>query len=374
MVIYNDKINRGCQTVPPHGGNLVRASLEYGFAPQDFLDFSANINPLGPSPRVLEALKDNLWQISHYPDPDCRELKVALAEHLGVDPSCLLVGNGASELIYLLARVFPFRRALIPAPTFSEYALAVRAAGGEVKYIFLDSSRGFPFPLKEVLKLLPEADALFLCNPNNPTGGLVTCRELGFLLETALACGSMIIVDEAFMDFVQNPASYSLLCQAGRHHRLILLYSLTKILAIPGLRLGVLVARPEVVRTLEKARDPWSVNALAQVAGVAGLRDRAYLEATREVVTREREFLFQELSSLPGWRPFPGTANFLLVDITNAGITAGELTGLLGRRGILVRNCSNFPGLTEGYIRVAVKGHDENLRLLKVLGEVLQER
>lgn len=371
MMSLDDKIEKDYQSVPPHGGNLVRAAMEYGLAPQDFLDFSANINPLGPSPSVLEALKANLWQICHYPDPDCRELKSALAEHLGVDTRCLLVGNGASELIYLLARVFSFRRVLIPAPTFSEYALAVKAAGGEVNYVFLDPSAGFPFPLEEVLRQLPEVDALFLCNPNNPTGGLVPRRELEALLEAAAAYRAMVIIDEAFMDFVADPQSHTLLSLAGRHPRLILLYSLTKILAIPGLRLGVLAARPDVVRALDRARDPWSVNALAQVAGVAGLQDREYIEATRDMVAREREFLFRELSSLPGLRPFPGAANFLLVDITNTRFAAGELVRQLGLRGILVRNCANFPGLSEGYIRVAVRRRKENLRLLEALREVL---
>ncbi|MGB9826432.1 MAG: aminotransferase class I/II-fold pyridoxal phosphate-dependent enzyme, partial [Desulfofundulus sp.] len=152
MMSLDDKIERDYQSIPPHGGNLVRAAMEYGLAPQDFLDFSANINPLGPSPSVVEAIKDNLWQICHYPDPDCRSLKSALAEHLGVDGRYLLVGNGVSELIYLLARVFSFRRALIPAPTFSEYAQAVKAAGGEVSYVFMDSSLDFPFPLDDVLR------------------------------------------------------------------------------------------------------------------------------------------------------------------------------------------------------------------------------
>ncbi len=367
----DDKIEGDYRSVPPHGGNLVRAAMDYGFSPRDFLDFSANINPLGPCPSVLEAIKANLWQICHYPDPDCRELKSALAGHLGVDTRCLLVGNGASELIYLLARVLSFRRVLIPAPTFSEYALAVKIAGGEVSYVFMDPFWGFAFPLQEVLRRLPGVDALFLCNPNNPTGGLISRRELEVLLEAAAGQKTMVIVDEAFMDFVTEPQNYTLLSLAGRHPHLILLYSLTKILAIPGLRLGVLVAQPSLVQVLSRSRDPWSVNALAQVAGVAGLQEKEYIEATREMVAREREFLFRELSSLPGLRPFPGAANFLLVDITGTKYAAGELVCQLGRRGILVRNCANFPGLSEGYIRLAVKRREENLRLLEALREIL---
>lgn len=369
----DDRIINECQSMPPHGGNLTRAAAEFGLSPRDFLDFSANINPLGLSRRVREAVEDNLWQISHYPDPDCRRLKRALADHLGVDERCLLVGNGAAELIYLLARVVARGRALIPAPTFSEYALAVRAAGGEVAYVFTRPSAGFALPWRDIYRRLGEGDALFLCNPNNPTGTLIPRRELDVLLDMATARRVVVIVDEAFMDFVDDPGEYTLFPLAGRQPNLILVYSLTKILAIPGLRLGALVAPPELVDRLDRLRDPWSVNALAQVAGVAGLQDREYLRQTRAVVSREREFLYRGLSALPGLHPFPGAANFLLVDIGATGYTAAEMVQKMGSKGILLRNCANFPGLGQRYIRLAVRSREENRRLLESLGEIVSK-
>lgn len=358
---------------PPHGGNLTWAAAEYGLSPQDFLDFSANINPLGPSPAVLEAIKANLWRIAHYPDPDCRELKEALADHLGVNPQCILVGNGASELIYLLAKLLPRERAIIPVPTFSEYARAVDNAGGEVKYVFMQPALGFSLPLEEIKReLLKGAKSLFLCNPNNPTGTLYSRGELEELLLFAEKQGAYVIVDEAFMDFVLNPEGYTLLPLAGRHPWLILLYSLTKILAIPGLRLGVLVGPPELVKELSRVKIPWSVNALAQVAGVAGIRDKEYFKVTRATVAREREFLFRELSLVPELHPFPGAANFLLVEAKSSCLSTAELVRRLGQRGVLVRHCANFIGLAEGYFRLAVKSREENLRFLETLKEVLR--
>lgn len=357
--------------IPPHGGNLTHAAREYGLSPRDFLDFSANINPLGPSPAIYEAIRANLWQIRHYPDPDCQEIKSVLSGYLGVDSLCLMIGNGAAELIYLLARVLSIRRALIPVPTFSEYALAVTAAGGEVNYVAADEATGFTLPLDGLLDRLPGVDALFLCTPNNPTGVLIPRRDLEVLLDAAIVHRTMVIVDEAFMDFVPEREEHTSLPMAGKHPGLILLYSLTKFLAIPGLRLGALVAPFRLVQKLTRVRDPWSVNALAQVAGVAGLKDGDYMKATRALVAREREFLFQQLSRLPGLRPYPGAANFLLVDVTATGYSAEELVRQLGFRGILVRSCANFTGLGSGYIRLAVRGREDNLILLETLGRVL---
>ena len=357
---------------PSHGGNLAWASATYGLPPQDFVDFSANINPLGPSPAVLEAIKANLWRVAHYPDPECRELKDALAGHLGVEERCIVVGNGASELIYLLVRVLPRGRAVIPVPTFSEYARAVEAAGGEVKYVFMDPGSGFSLPLEEVkAELVRGAGSLFLCNPNNPTGNLYARRELEELLDLAAELGVYVVVDEAFMDFVLEPGGHTLLPLAGRHPRLILLYSLTKILAIPGLRLGALLGPPEITAELSRVKIPWSVNALAQVAGVAGLQDREYLALTRRAVAREREFLFRELGRVPGLRPFRSEANFLLVEARLDRLSTLELIYRLGQKGILLRHCANFVGLSADYFRLAVRGRGENQRLLAALQEVL---
>lgn len=357
---------------PSHGGNLTWAAATYGLPPQEFVDFSANINPLGPSPAVLEAIKTNLWRVAHYPDPECRELKEALAGHLGVEERCVVVGNGASELIYLLVGVLPRRRAVIPVPTFSEYARAVKAAGGEVKYLFMAPERGFSLPLEEIkAEFQMGAGSLFLCNPNNPTGNLYARRELEELLGLAAERDVYVVVDEAFMDFVLDPGGYTLLPLAGQHPRLIILYSLTKILAIPGLRLGALLGPPEITAELSRLKIPWSVNALAQVAGVAGLRDREYLALTRQVVAREREFLLQELVHLPKFRPFHGEANFLLVEARLGHLSTPELIYRLGQRGILVRHCANFVGLSADYFRLAVRGREENQRFLAALREIL---
>lgn len=354
-----------------HGGNVTRASLKYGLPKDEIIDFSANINPLGPSKEVISAVVNSLDLISRYPDPDCGELKAALAVYLGVPEDCLLMGNGAAELIYLLVRVTGCRRALIPVPTFCEYSLSVLSQGGKVLEVAMDEEEGFRLPVEKILSCLSGANLLFLCNPNNPTGRVVDGKTIEFILKEALSHGVMVLVDEAFMDFVPRRELYSVMPLVGRYPNLVVLYSMTKFFGIPGLRLGAIAAPAELVVRMKDSKDPWNVNALAQVAGVAGLRDKDYMEETNRLVREEKHFLFAGLSGIPGLKPLPGAANFILVDVSQSGLTSGELTDLLGRRGILVRDCAGFTGLAGRYLRLAVKTRPENKKLLHALKEIL---
>ncbi|MCL5056970.1 MAG: threonine-phosphate decarboxylase CobD [Actinobacteria bacterium] len=350
-----------------HGGNIARAAKKYGLPDKSFLDFSASINPLGPSPGVYEAIAGELWRIRHYPDPDCGELPLLLAGHLGVERENLLLGNGGAELIYALPRALNIKRALVAAPTFSEYAGAVKASGGSV------SCAGYRHDPGELAGQLAGYDAVFICNPNNPTGRAFSRASLMPLIEAAQRSCTRVIVDEAFIDFVADRPEKSLMKLAGGTPGLVILYSMTKFFGIPGLRLGAAVAVNETIRLLKKSKDPWSVNALAIAAGEAALRDVKHMSDTLEAVREERSYLFTAISSIPGLKPYPSEVNFLLVDITGAGMTTGELVEKMGMRGILVRNCSNFEGLEAPCIRVAVRLREENERLVRTLGEVVAE-
>ncbi len=350
-----------------HGGNVNLASRKYHLPVQDLLDFSANINPLGPSPRALAAVMNNLDLISSYPDPDCSELKAVLAGHLGIREDLLLMGNGAAELIYLLVRVTGSKRALIPVPTFSEYGLAVISQGGEVLEVAMDEKNGFRLPLKAIVNCLNQVDLVFLCNPNNPTGRLLNAKMVEYILDKAFSLGVMVLVDEAFMDFIPRREDFSVMSRVGHFPNLAVLYSLTKFFGIPGLRLGAIAAPGKLITRMKASKDPWNVNVLAQVAGVAGLRDQDYLERTSRIVRQEKIFLFRELTRFKGLKPLPGAANFILVDISESGITSGKLTELLGLRGIMVRDCMGFSGLEGRYIRLAVKTHSENIKLILAL-------
>ena len=357
--------------ISPHGGNRQAAQARYGIEAGRFLDFSANINPYGPPPAVLERLAQSLGEVRHYPDPACGLLREAVGAHLGLSPDLIMAGNGAAELIYLLARFFAWRRALVILPTFSEYAAAVTAAGGEVRTLTARAEDGFIPTPAAVGAAMAGCDVVFWCQPNNPTGCLLAPEALADLVETAARRGARVVVDEAFLDFVAGGDRYSARHLLPSYPNLTVLYSLTKILAIPGLRLGTLLAAPDLVRRLSAARDPWSVNSMAQVAGVAGLQDRTFLRESVARLERDRKRLHRDLGGLPGVHPFPSAANFLLLDVGATGYGSDGLVDALGRRGILVRDCANFPGLEGEHVRVAVRTETDNARLVEVLAAVL---
>ncbi|MBF7083062.1 threonine-phosphate decarboxylase [Desulfallas sp. Bu1-1] len=355
-----------------HGGDVFGASRNLKRSLREIYDFSASINPLGPSPAALAAIKNNLELIKFYPDPHCLDLRRAISRYLNVPMENILLGNGASELIYLLARVLGCRHALVPAPTFIEYTAAVKGAGGTVSEVALDETDGFALPARRVNKALRGVDVIFICNPNNPTGRAEKQSTIKLIIEAARERNITIIVDEAFMDFVNGREQCTVLPLIEQYPNLVVLYTLTKFFGIPGLRLGVLLGNSALVQKINLIKDPWNVNSLAQIAGVASLLDVSYMEETKRLVDREREFLYRSICEIPGLQAFPGDANYLLVKICKQRITSTVLAARTAQRGVLVRDCSTFRGLGSSYIRVAVRTRKENTVLLEALAEAMK--
>lgn len=355
-----------------HGGNIYRAALNFGGKPAEYLDFSSNVNPLGSSPRALEAAAAVLADSWRYPDPDCRELKEALAGYFGVPAPWVLPGNGTSELINLLVPALGIRRAVIPVPTFSEYAHGVGTWGGKVDPVRLSPEDGFQIDVGHLIKALPGADALFLCQPNNPTGRVLLYEDLLVLAKKAERAGTFLIIDEAFLDFVPGNEGLTAAGLLPRHGQVVILRSLTKFFGLAGLRLGALLAVPRILDKVKAVTPPWNVNVMAQAAGVAAVRDEEYIRKTLRVVAAEREFLVRALGGLPGLRVFEGAANFLLLHVSGTGPRAAEITRRLAEKRVLVRNCDNFAGLDDGFIRVAVRLRPQNERLAEALRSVLR--
>jgi len=356
-----------------HGGNWREASLQYGRTPDEILDFSLNVNPLGPPAAVLDCLRRNLKAIQRYPDPDSRSLKEILAGYLGVGAENIMAGNGAMEILHLLMQTLKPRRMLIFEPTFGEYRRVSQISGAEISTVFLNRQDGFRLEPEVVLNNLSNAELVFLCNPNNPTGHLIPDDSLLEITEICRRLGVFLVVDESFLDFLPEWRRLTLCARAVDADNMLVLRSLTKFFAMPGLRLGVAVANPALALALNNVRDPWNVNILAQMAGEVALRDYDYMESSRALVRQEKDFLSGSLVNL-GFNPFPAAANFMLVDISTTGRTAPELVRAAGRRGILIRDCSSFPGLGPGYIRLAVKDRVSNSTLLRALAEILQPK
>jgi threonine-phosphate decarboxylase len=347
-----------------HGAHYAEAARNLGRHPDGFLDFSANINPLGPPEAALSAGEEALHgEAGRYPDLHYTELRAALAGYLGVSVETVLPTNGGAEALFLAARAAangPGRKALILEPTFSEYATAARAAGFEILRV-VARRPGTDFRLDfGVLEDLEDVGLVFLCNPNNPTGDGVSREEVLRMAERIREAGAVLVVDEAFTDFARH-LSVAPEIEEG----LSVARSFTKFFAIPGLRLGCLVTQdPERVRVFQPS---WSVNAVAAAVGVAASRERVFAEATLAEVALRRRELFSALGGLPGIIAYPGAANFLLVRGPRG------LAEELAHRGILVRGCEPFRGLGPGFFRVAVRGAGENKRLVQEVRTVLGE-
>ncbi|MBC7076175.1 MAG: threonine-phosphate decarboxylase [Syntrophomonadaceae bacterium] len=355
-----------------HGGNVLEACIRYGFDPEDVIDFSASLSPLGIPAGVMQALQASLAAIQHYPDPECLFFRQAVASELGVGMENILAGNGAAEIIYLIVRLLLPHCALVPSPSFTEYEYAVYSAGGKIRFFPLhELDYQFVLPVESFCRSIPGTDIVFLCNPNNPTGTLVEREEMLEILRVCKKHDSMLVLDEAFLDFVDDGEGYSLVDMVPKYDNLLILKSMTKTYSLPGLRIGYAVGSKKLIRQMDKLRDPWSVNSLAQVAGTAALQEKEYLYQVKKVVRRERKFLYEEIKKQSQLKPYPPTANFLLVCIGQKGFTAGWLREMLARRGLLIRDCASFTGMGPYYFRVAVRTHPENLRLLQGLKEVL---
>ena len=344
-----------------HGGPDRAELARLGLHADRLLDFSVNSNPLGASPRAVRALR--AVDVSQYPDRGSLDLRAALGAAHDVRPEEVLPGNGSVELIWLLAQVYleAGDRALIVGPTFGEYEAAIRRQGAEPVVLAAHQSDDFRPRVEDLVVLLgmTRPRVIFLCNPNNPTGQALELEALGRLLR---ACGeALLVVDEAYLDFADGvPSALDL----RRDPRVVVLRSLTKNFGLAGLRLGYAMAAPAVIDALGRAQPPWSVNALAQAAGLAALGDAEHLLAGVQLARHARVYLADGLASV-GLRTLPSETNFWLVEVGDAA----ELRRRLLARGILVRDCASF-GLPR-HVRLAARPLDACARLVEALSLLL---
>lgn len=352
-----------------HGGNVNQICDKYGLNPEEIIDFSASINPLGYPEAVRKVVSDRFNDILNYPDSGSADLRKNIAEKVQCNESNVIIGNGSNELFYLIPRALKPEKGIILQPTFSEFKDAFRNAGIGVVEITVDNE-DFPLINANLSKLNGvESGMVFLCNPNNPTGQLTQKEDIIELVNQNP--NRMIVIDEAFMDFVEDDERYSVINTAPSVNNLIVVRSLTKFYGFPGLRLGYLVANESIVNRLMKYKEPWTVNTFAQIAGKTALNDREFAVRTRQYVSREKVFLYEGLSMINGLQPFKPSVNFVLVKIDDADITSSEVRNLLIENNILIRDCSNFVGLDDKYFRVAVRTREENQELLNVLKLVM---
>ncbi|MDP2847695.1 MAG: cobyric acid synthase [Humidesulfovibrio sp.] len=355
-----------------HGGNIWKLAERAGVRPEDMVDFSANINPLGPPRWLPEAVSDALSQVAHYPDPEASDLTLAACELYKVWPTQAVAGNGASELlpaICLLAARQGLTRAVIPVPAYVDQDRCCRLAGLEVENLLCTAQKGFAPDLEALAARLDRPALVLLTSPNNPTGVCIPARHVRDLARAFPQ--SLFVVDESFADFVPNIDDETS-GGAGRLVRqrpdnVIVLVSMTKFYAVPGLRLGLCFASPDNAQRLRRRLPAWNVGTLAQKVGARCLRDLEYRSRTIREVASLREALTAELRDIPGLRVFPGQANYLLCRLDRVGMNAQPLFERLLSEGLAIRLCMNFDGLDDSYFRIAVRTKEENSKLVDAL-------
>ena len=349
---------------PVHGGTNIAELRSLGLRPEDVLDFSASINPLGVPHGANQAM--NCVDLTAYPDTECTALREALAERTGVSTDKILVGNGSTELIHLTARAFlgSGDRAVIFAPTFGEFKAACDMQAAQVGSIVAAEDDGFRWDIAAATELISEQSPslVFLCNPNNPTGHFLTEEEVRQIAR-ALPNDSLLLLDEAYLPFVDAPWNSLPLLDLGS---VALLRSMTKDYALTALRLGYMLAPPNVVERVRGQQHSWSVNALAQAAGIAALADEEHVENGREAVRAAKRYIMGELDTL-GLHYNPSAANFLLVEVGDARALRRTL---LTQHRIGVRDCASF-GLPK-HIRIGIRKMDDCKRLVAALREILE--
>ncbi len=363
------KCNGGQMAELKHGGDIY--SKRNIPLDKKLVDFSANINPLGLPAAAKKAILENMDAFSSYPDPICRDLVKVIAEKEGVPEEYIICGNGAADLIYRLAAGIKPGSALVTAPAFSEYEDAVKAFGGSISYFPLEEEKDFNLDQSILKHITPGFDLMFLCNPNNPTGGLAQKELILEIAQGCKACNTILAVDECFMDFLEDGKEFSIIDRLDEFDNVVVIKAFTKIYAMAGIRLGYAISsNPAITGLLNASGQPWSVSTVAQKCGIAAVGESGYLSETRRLIKVNRGYLADELQKL-GMRVYQAAAgtNYILFRTETA-----KLAEELEQYGILIRSCGNYKGLDESYFRIAVKAEEDNEYLIECLKEIFNRQ
>ncbi len=351
-----------------HGGDVLEASRRYGMGTDAIIDFSSNVSHLGPSPAALRAARKALKDAQRYPDIRMTWLRRKIARYFGIKPEQVLCGNGATHLIHLIPRAFRPAKVLIPFPTYSEYTAAAAEAGAEIIPLPLTERTGFRIDPLDMPFALKGAGMAFLCNPNSPTGLLTPKAEMLEIMRYACEQGVRLVVDEAFMDYVN---AESLVKEAVQARQVICIRTFSKFFGMPGLRMGYAVSDEDTIAALRAVQEPWPVTATVEDAAAAALSDWRQTKKALTAIEKERDRLLSAVRILPGVETFPSAANFIFIKVIAS--RAPLLAEKLALRGLLVRDCSSYPGLDSRFIRITVRSAGENKRLLRALRELLSK-
>lgn len=352
-----------------HGANVEVMATKYGKNPKELIDFSSNINPY-----KLEGLSDyiaeGLSKSSNYPDISYTQLRNNIAGYLKCNPDFIIPGNGATEIMYLLMRCLSGPIAILN-PTFSEYERSARLSGIQVVDLYLEKHNTFSLSIETLKDQLTTFESLLICNPNNPTGRVQDIEEI---LELMATHQKKLIVDETFIEFVKDEEKYSLLKFVKDYPNLIIIKAATKFFGLPGIRLGYgITSDKALLEEMYFYKEPWTVNCFAEVLSAYIFKDQNYIQTTKNYFQKERQRLLEELSKISYLKAYPTDANFILIELRS--LHANQLKeSLLKEHNLLIRDASNFKGLNEHFIRIAIRTPQENDLLIEKLKGGLYEK
>ena len=365
-----------------HGGNIYKIFREKNI--KEILDYSSNINPYGVPESLKQKIAENIGILERYPDPDYVELREKLAELNKVDISNITVGNGATESIFLFMKVLKPENVLIVSPTFGEYERAVRAWDSsenreiEIEYFKLEEKDEFRLNIGKLKKELEKKyDLAIICNPNNPTGKFLKMAETEEILRECNKYDTKLFIDEAFIEFLEDGLKESIVNSRKNKKNLFVTRAFTKFFAIPGLRLGYgIYFDKSLEKKITEKKEPWSVNNIAEMAGITVLDDTEYIEETLNWITEEKRYMYERLNEISGIKPYKTEVNFICVKIKDElfskGLNVKKLREKMMEEGILIRDASNFKFLDERFFRLAIKDRRSNDRVIEALKKILE--
>jgi threonine-phosphate decarboxylase len=354
-----------------HGGNIHKIRREKNI---EILDYSSNINSLTLPENLKNEIVSKFNGVLSYPDPDYLDLRTALAEYCNVDVADITVGNGATEIIFLYMKSLKVKRAVILSPTFAEYERAVKAAGGEADYFELKEEDGFKINIESLKEKIENEkyDVVVICNPNNPTGVLTELEKIEEIYKICEASSTKLFIDEAFIEFTSKGFENSAINLGRECKNLFVIRAFTKFFGMPGIRLGYSICfNKELNQKMLKLKEPWSVNWFADVAGRFMVKEKEFIINSKKKIEEEKKYMKSELLKIEGIKIYNGDTNFLLINLINCD---GErVNKKLIEKGIMIRECCNFPFLNKKFIRCAIKDRKSNIEFIEKLKKTVME-
>lgn len=345
-----------------HGGNVYGKDIE--------LDFSANINPLKMPQKVMEAAIKGVCEAYKYPDINYEKLRYELGKYENINFENIVCTNGASEFIYSVVNAVKPKKAVMFAPTFSEYENALRTINCKIEYFKIYEEDDFKVNVEKLIEKLDiTMDMLFICNPNNPTGEVIEPKDLNLILKHCEQNNIYLVVDECFNNFLQDAEKYSIKDCIYDNEKLIIIKAFTKMYAMAGLRLGYGMCSAELAKEIKNVLPPWSVSVPAEYAAIEAMKERNFVCESCDLIEREKTYLINELGKL-GLKIYGSKANYIFFKCEKNL----DLYELFKEKKILIRDCSNYKGLQKGFYRIAVKTHEENKRFIEAGAKILWQK